>query len=62
MAIDLQHPRRDLRLELAAGSQRGRVGGPPVEAETYYAISAVDGAIASSDADGARATYQQGSP
>jgi hypothetical protein len=61
MPLDLQHPRRDLKRELAAGSQRGRVGGP-APGDTYYAISAVDGAIASSSADGARATYSHGSP
>lgn len=55
MPLDLQHPRRDLRLELAAGSKRARL---EAAGSTFYAISAVDGAIASSGADGARATYE----
>jgi hypothetical protein len=50
--LDLEEP----DLEMRPLARRRGTTAPP--AETFYAISEVDGAIASSEADGARATFE----
>ena len=53
--LDLESPAGERLEEMPMGRRRR---GSSTPAETFYAISAVDGAIASSEADGARATFE----